>query len=190
MTHLITILTLVFIVSTAIAVDDFDATFSIQSVSSLSEHTAEYGKPIRVTLTFGAKVDGTKTEPATAAIQSKLTILIEDKFGALIGLSPLPTIKKKDFARFDSQTFVFTIGERESNNNGYVQEPPDKNDVKVHLYITKGVPDLDPFSAKTSKQGQLTIDLVGEDPSEKEPSSSSIPSVIRIATTPKLWGPG
>ena len=135
-----------------------------------------YGKPIRVTLRFGAKVDGT---------QSKLTILIEDKFGALTGLSPVPEIKRKDLDRFtddvqnDSQTFVFTIGEGDT----------DADDVKVQLYIAKGVPDLDPFSPKTSKQDQLTIDLVELDPSEKSPPSSSIPSVIRIATSPQLFVP-
>ena len=169
MTHLIRILTLVFIASTAIAVDDFDATFSIQSVSSLTEHNAVYGKPIIVTLTFGAKVDRT-----AAATKNKLTILIEDKFGAVTGLSPVSDITRKDLDPFtkdvenDSQTFVFTIGgikyEKDEHDNRvpvYIQEPPpDTDDVKVHLYITKGVPDLDPFSAKTSKQGRLTIDLV------------------------------
>ena len=167
MTNLITLLTLVFITSTAIAVDDFDATFSIQSVSSLTEHNAEYGKPIIVTLRFGAKVDGT-----VAATQNKLTILIEDKFGALTEKSPVLN-KIEKAPDFNSQTFFFTIGGGATS----------KNDVKVHLYITKGVPDLDPFSAKTSKQGQLTIDLV-----EPEPSPS-IPSVIRIATSPQLFIP-
>ena len=145
-----------------------------------------YGKPIIVTLRFGAKVNGTTAK-------SKLTILIEDKFGELTTLSPVPDIKGKDLDRFtddvvenDSQTFVFTIGEREKENQ---KPPPDADDVKVHLYITKGVPDLDPFSAKTSKQGHLTIDLVGPDPSKKPSPSSSIPSVIRIAPSPQLLVP-
>ena len=129
-----------------------------------------YKKPIRGTLTFGAKVDRD-----TVAIKDKLTILIENEFGALRGLpTTTTTITRK--APFDSQTFDFTIGTQE-------QPPSLENDVKVHLYITKGVPDLDPLSAKTSKQGQLTIDLVRPDP------TPSVPSVIRIATTPKLWVP-
>ena len=178
MTHLIRILTLVFIASTAIAVDDFDATFSIQSVSSLTKNTAVYEKPIIVTLTFGAKVDGT-----AAATKSKLTIFIEDKLGALTKPSTVSDITEVP-DRFDSQTFVFTINEKVEAANA-----TDANDVKVHLYIAKGIPDLDPFSAKTSKQGHLTIDLVGPDPSKKQPPSSSIPSVIRIATSPHFFVP-
>ena len=185
MTNLITILTLVFIASIAIAVDDFDATFSIESVSSLTEHTAVYGKPIVVTLTFGAKVDGT-----AAATKSKLTILIEDKFGALTALSPVPTITAKDLDRFtpgdqnDSQTFVFTIDQKIDSNDSTKTIPvTDAEDVKVHLYITKGVADLDPFSTKSSRQGHLTIDLVGPNPTK------SVPTVIRIATTPPLLVP-
>ena len=177
----ITILALAFIALPVIAVDDFDATFSVESVSSLSEHNAVYKKPIVVTLTFGAKVNGTTAK-------SKLTILIEDKFGALTALSPVPDIKAKDFDRFtpgdqnDSQTFVFTIPADRMVNNQKV-DVTDANDVKVHLYITKGVPDFDPFSTKTSKQGQLTIDLVGPNPTK------SVPTVIRIATTSLLLVP-
>ena len=156
-----------------------------------------YEKPIVVTLRFGAKVDGT-----AAATRNKLTILIEDKFGELTTLSPVPDIKKKDLDRFtdkvvenDSQTFVFTIGKRAKNDDEtlktddqgnpiYIKESlPGADDVKVDLYITKGVLDLDPFSAKSSKQGHLTIDLVGPDPTK------SVPSVIRIATTPQLLVP-
>ena len=43
------------------------------SDKTLTFRDAVYGKPIDVMLTFGAKVDGTK---------SKLTVLIEDKYGA------------------------------------------------------------------------------------------------------------
>ena len=149
-----------------------------------------YEKPIRVTLRFGAKVDET-------TVASKLTILVEDKFGAVTGLSPVSDITRKDLDPFtkdvenDSQTFVFTIDERAKNTDGTLKKDAkgnpvyihDADAVKVHLYIAKGVLDLDPFSAKTSKQGHLTIDLVGPDPTQ------SVPSVIRIATTPQLLVP-
>ena len=51
---LITLLALAFVVPSAMAADDFDATFSVMRVSAVSDHNAAYGKDIVVTLAFGA----------------------------------------------------------------------------------------------------------------------------------------
>ena len=67
--RLITIFALALVAPAAMA---FDATFSVDSVSSNSEHNAEYAHPIIVTLHFAEKVDGTATE---------LTILVENRYG-------------------------------------------------------------------------------------------------------------
>ena len=64
---LITLLAFAFIAVPAMAEDDFDATFSVDSISTSSDHNAEYAQPIVVTLTFGAKVDGTSIVHATDA---------------------------------------------------------------------------------------------------------------------------
>ena len=57
---LITLLAFAFITVPAMAADDFDATFSVDSISTSSDHNAQYATDIVVTLTFGAKVDPTK----------------------------------------------------------------------------------------------------------------------------------
>ena len=81
---LITLLAFAFVAVPAMAEDDFDATFSVDSISTSSDHNAEYAQPIVVTLTFGAKVDGTSIvgSNADAATMSTLQILVENKFGA------------------------------------------------------------------------------------------------------------
>ena len=59
---LITIIALAFTVAPAMAANDFDAKLSVVRVSAMSDHNAEYGKDIVVTLAFGAIVDGTKSD--------------------------------------------------------------------------------------------------------------------------------
>ena len=85
----------------AMAADDFDATFSVDSISTSSDHNAEYMQPIVVTLTFGAKVDGTAVTP---------TILVEDKFGAQTPVTA-PALGMKDIDRFTkvSRTIVKSL---------------------------------------------------------------------------------
>ena len=172
---LITLLAFAFVAVPAMAADDFDATFSVDSISTSSDHNAEYRAPIVVTLTFGAKVDGTSIVGTNvdAATTSKLQILVENKFGAQRSLlvqtagtgNPVVTmIDAKDIDRFtpnvnsvvqsNSQAFTFTIPTTETG----------VEDVKVHLYVAAGVAELTPGSEKTSKAGALTIDLVGPEP--------------------------
>ena len=168
LTSLITILALAFVVTPAMAADDFDATFSVVKVSAVSDHNATYGEDIVVTLTFGAQVDGTA---------ATLTIFVEDKTGAQTSVTA-PDITAKDINavmagdQFDSKTFKFTIP----------ASATDANDVKVHLHVAKGVKEIVPLgSAKSSKEGKLTIDLVGPD--------AEGPDVISIALVPGVIVP-
>ena len=166
LTSLITIFTLALVVLSSMA---FDATFSVDSVSSSSGYNAEYAQPIVVTLHFSEKVDG------AAAI---LTILIEDEYGSQTPITA-PDINAKDIdlhtdgPQNNSQTFVFTIPGAAT----------DADDVRVHLHVAAALPDLNPGSDLTSNAGTLTIDLVGPDPAASEPT------VIGIETTPKLLIP-
>ena len=166
LTSLITIFTLALVVLSSMA---FDATFSVDSVSSSSDYNAEYAQPIVVTLHFAEKVDG------TAAI---LTILIEDEYGSQTPITA-PDINAKDIdlhtdgPQNNSQTFVFTI----------LGAATDADDVRVHLHVAAALPDLNPGSDLTSNAGALTIDLVGPDPTVSDPT------VISIETTPKLLIP-
>ena len=163
LTSLITILAFAFVMTPAEAADDFDATFSVVRVSAKSDHNATYGEDIVVTLTFGAQVDGTA---------AKLTIFVEDKNGSQTSVTA-PKITPKDLNlvmagdQFDSKTFMFTIPAAAT----------DMDDVKVHMLVAKGVAEIVPVgSAKTSKEGKLTIDLVGPD--------AEGPDVLSIALTP------
>ena len=166
LTSLITIFTLALVALSSMA---FDATFSVDSVSSSSDYNAEYAQPIVVTLHFAEKVDG------TAAI---LTILIEDEYGSQTPITA-PDITAKDIdlhtagPQNNSQTFVFTIPGATT----------DADDVRVHLHVAAALPDLNPSSDLTSNAGALTIDLVGPDPAASELT------VISIETTPKLLIP-
>ena len=169
LTSLITIFALALTVSTAEAADDFDATLSVMRVSAASDHNAVYGKDIEVTLTFGAQVDGTK---------ATLTIFVEDKFGSQTSVT-VPEITKKDLNTVrpgdqnDNKAFIFTIPAAST----------DANDVKVHLHVAKGVAEIVPTgSAKTSKEGKLTIDLVG-------PDAIDAPYVVSIALAPGVIVP-
>ena len=162
LTSLITILALAFVAPTAMAADDFDATFSVTRVSTTSDHNAAYGTDIDVTLTFGAQVDGTA---------ATLTIFVEDRHGAQTSVTA-PTITRKDLndltpdvVENNNKVFIFTIP----------ASATDANDVKVHLHVAKGVAEIVPLgSAKTSKEGKLTIDLVGTE-------AVGAPTVVSIA---------
>ena len=169
---LITLLALAFVAPSAIAADDFDAGFSVMRVSAVSDHNAMYATAIDVTLTFGAQVDG-----AAATGGPTLTIFVEDKFGSQTSVTA-PTIKQKDINsarlgdQFDSKTFMFTIPAAAT----------DADDVKVHLHVAKGVKEIVPTgSVKTSKEGKLTIDLVGPD--------AEGPGVVSIALAPGVIVP-
>ena len=163
LTSLITILALAFVMVPAMAADDFDATFSVTRVSTVSDHNAAYGMDIPVTLTFGAQVDGTA---------ATLTIFVEDKFGQQTSVTA-PEITKKDLntvragLQNDNKVFIFTIP----------ASATDMDDVKVHIHVAAGVAEIVPLgSEKTSKEGTLTIDLVGTDMDD--------PQVISIALVP------
>ena len=169
---LITLLALAFVAPSAIAADDFDAGFSVMRVSAVSDHNAMYAQDIVVTLTFGAIVNG-----AAATGGPTLTIFVEDKFGSQTSVTA-PTIKQKDINsarlgdQFDSKTFMFTIPAAATN----------ADDVKVHLHVAKAVKEIVPVgSVKTSKEGKLTIDLVGPD--------AEGPGVVSIALAPGVIVP-
>ena len=171
---LITLLALAFVVPTAIAADDFDATFSVVRASAVSDHNAMYAQDIVVTLTFGAQVAGATT---VAADMPVLTIFVEDKFGSQTSVTA-PTITKKDLntvragVQNDNKAFTFTIPAAST----------DADDVKVHLHVAKGVAEIVPTgSVKTSKEGKLTIDLVGPDAED--------PDVVSIALAPGVIVP-
>ena len=167
--RLITLLALAFVAPSTMAADDFDATFSVVRVSAVSDHNAVYGENVVVTLAFGAIVDGTK---------ATLTIFVEDKFGAQTSVTA-PTITAKDLnsvragVQNDNKTFTFTIPAAAT----------DANDVKVHLHVAKGVAEIVPIgSDRTSKEGKLTIDLVGSDAAED-------PEVVSIELGPGVLIP-
>ena len=62
------------------------------------------------------------------------------------------------------------------------QLPLARMTVKVHLHVTKGVAEIVPTgSVKTSKEGKLTIDLVGPDAED--------PNVVSIALAPGVIVP-
>ena len=169
---LITLLALAFVVPSAMAADDFDATFSVVRASAVSDHNAMYAQDIVVTLTFGAQVAG-----AAATGGPTLTIFVEDKFGSQTSVTA-PEITKKDLntvragVQNDNKAFTFTIPAAST----------DADDVKVHLHVTKGVAEIVPTgSLKTSKEGKLTIDLVGPDAED--------PEVVSIALAPGVIVP-
>ena len=171
--RLITLLALAFVVPSAMAADDFDATFSVMRASAVSDHNAVYGKDIVVALAFDAQVDG-----AAATGGPTLTIFVEDKFGAQTSVTA-PTITAKDLnsvragVQNDNKVFTFTI----------LAASTDADDVKVHLHVTKGVAEIVPLgSAKTSKEGKLTIDLVGSD-------AAGDPEVVSMALGPGVLVP-
>ena len=168
LTSLITIIALAFVVPPAPAADDFDATLSVMRVSTKSDHNAFYGEDIDVTLTFGAQVDGTA---------AKLTIFVEDKHGAQTSVTP-PDIMRKDLdtvmpgEQNDNKTFMFVIP----------ADQTDENDVKIHMLVAKGVAEIVPVgSTKSSKEGKLTIDLVGPD--------GDGPGVVSIVLAPGVLVP-
>ena len=168
LTSLITILALAFVMTPAEAADDFDATLSVMRVSTKSDHNAVYGEDIVVTLTFGAQVDGTA---------ATLTIFVEDKYGSQTSVTA-PDIKPKDLnltttaVENDNKAFMFTIP----------ASATDSEDVKVHLHVAKGVKEIVPLgSAKSSREGKLTIDLVGPD--------AEGPTVVSIALAPHVLVP-
>ncbi len=165
---LITILALAFAVTPAMAADDFDATLSVMRVSTVSDHNAMYSQPIEVTLTFGAQVDGTT---------ATLTIFVEDKNGSQTSVTA-PKISKKDLnsvqdgVQNNNKVFMFTIPAAATT----------ENDKKVHLHVAKGVKEIVPLgSAKSSKEGKLTIDLVGTD--------MAPPGVVSIELAPGIIVP-
>ena len=91
--------------------------------------------------------------------RATLTIYVEDKFGAQTSVTA-PDITAKDLNSVmagdqnDGKTFTFTIPAAST----------DANDKKVHLLVAAGVKEIVPVgSAKSSKEGKLTIDLVGSD---------------------------
>ena len=171
LTSLITIFALALTVSTAEAADDFDATLSVVRVSTASDHNAVYGEDIEVTLTFGAQVDGT---------EATLTIFVEDKFGAQTEVTlATDSIKPKDLN-------ATTVDVVENNNKVFVFTIPAANtnadDVKVHMLVAAAVAEIVPVgSLKTSKEGKLTIDLVGPD--------ADGPEVLSIALAPGVIVP-
>ena len=174
---LITLLALAFVVPSAIAVDDFDAEFSVVNTT--------YDTDIEVTITFKEEVPLANIQ-ATARI---ITVHIEDKNGVRTAIT-VPTtitavdgnppdasatstseISAKDINpavtgdQTDRKQFVFTIDE----------ESTDENSRKIHLFIPAGVARFEPEAAKTSKKASASIDLIGP-----IPVNTDRPNVVSI----------
>ena len=144
--RLITILAFALIAVPVMAVDDFDATFS---VDGNSRNTA-----IVVTLTFGEPVGLTAVQAATITI----TIVYENFTATIFELTgDVTAVANKDIdastagTQIDGKTFMFTIPAAVNTATAKT----------IHLSIPKGVPSIDPADDKSSKAGILTIDLVG-----------------------------
>ena len=126
-------------------------------------------------LTFDAQVDG-----AAATGGPTLTIFVEDKFGAQTEVTlATDSIKPKDLN-------ATTVDVVENNNKVFVFTIPAANtnadDVKVHMLVAAAVAEIVPVgSLKTSKEGKLTIDLVGPD--------ADGPEVLSIALAPGVIVP-
>ena len=157
---LIAIFAFAFVVTPAMAVDDFDAEFSVIN--------KVYATAIEVTLTFKEAVDFTDAD------KLKVVVQIEDMTGARSDLTTALTatdITLKDTNasltgdQFNNKAFKFTIPAGDTN----------ADDKKVHLFIPAGVKRLPPDQAKTSKQAARTIDLVAA-----IPVNTSRPMVVSI----------
>ena len=157
---LITIFALAFAVPSAMAEDDFDATFSVADTT--------YATAIEVTLAFGEEVNFTDANRLTVAVQ------IENMNGVRRDLST--DLVATDFTdkdinlavtgdQADRKTFKFTIDANETT----------EDDRKVHLHIPAGVARLVPEEEKTSKEGSLTFDLIGP-----IPVNADRPNVVSI----------
>ena len=155
---LITLLALAFAVPTAMAADDFDATFSVVN--------RVYDADIVVTLTFGSAVGLANAQATlnTDTTKNLLSVRIVDKDGVVTDLttgdSPVLTsasITAKDINlnidgdQTEGKVFQFTISAANT----------DTDDRQILLFIKKGVMEASPLSAKSSKEGSATIDLMG-----------------------------
>lgn len=156
----IVMLAFALVASTAMAVDDFDATFS---VDGNSRNTA-----IAVTLTFGEPVG----LMAVQAVTITITVIYEDFTATTIELTgDVAAVANKDIdastadTQTDGKTFIFTIPEAVNTATAKT----------IHLSIPKGVPSINPTDDKSSKAGTLTIDLVGRiTPDRSHPKVVSI----------------
>ena len=169
---LITLLALAFAVPTAMAADDFDATFSVVN--------RVYDTDIVVTLTFGSAVGLANAQATlnTDTTKNLLSVRIVDKNGVVTDLaagdSPVLTptsITAKDINlnidgdQTEGKVFQFTIP---AANTGI-------DDRQILLFIKKGVMEASPLSVKSSKEGSATIDLMGA-----IPVNTSRPNVVSI----------
>ena len=147
---LITLLALAFVAPSAIAADDFDAGFSVMRVSAVSDHNARVRCGI---LTLRSHLVRKSMVPRRH-LRSSLKISLVRKLLLLHQRLPLKDLNAltKLVVENNNKVFVFTIPASDTG----------ANDVKVHLHVTKGVAEIVPTgSVKTSKEGKLTIDLIG-----------------------------
>ena len=157
LTSLITIFALAFVVPSAMAADDFDATFSVNSTAP--------GSDIIVTLTFGANVGLVNAQAAANVDPTKslLSARIVDANGVvteLIAVASPPiastAITAKDInpglsgIQTEGKVFQFTI--LAANNPATSRQ--------LLLSIKAGVMEADPLSAKSSKKGSLAVNLI------------------------------
>ena len=179
---IITIFALAFMAPSAMAADDFDATFSVDDVSHLADSQSERATEIDVTLTFGEKV-------SIAAVQAaKIIVRVEDKYGnetvsEITGAAVVTDVGGPVAAKdtdpdtagnqFNGKTYTFPL----------LTALTDADSRKVYFFIAAGVKIIDPGSDKSSKKGSLTVNLVGSDP------ASSDPELVSIAATNRLLVP-
>ena len=173
---LITLLAFAFVTVPVIAVDDFDAALSVDDISHLADSQSQRGTDITVTLAFGEKVG------LVAAQAAKISVRVEDMNGneTVTEITGVAVITPKDIDpamggdQFNGKTYMFDIPSASTPEGSK----------KVYLFIPKGVKIIDPGVDKSSKDGALTINLVGS-----EPVDSSVPDVVKIAAMPALVVP-
>ena len=155
---LITLLALAFAVPTAMAADDFDATFSVVN--------RVYGTDIVVTLTFGSAVGLANAQAILDDADAKdmLSVRVVDKNGVVTDRSGGTTAPGDEVDAEDIIAKDINLNIAGTQTEGKVFQftiNTDTDDRQILLFIKKGVMEASPLSAKSSKEGSATIDLIG-----------------------------
>ena len=178
LTSLILILALALVTVPVMAADDFDATFTWDSVIRESA--------IVVTLTFGEVVGLTNVQAATVNVRitDANGVVTELKLTGTSAVSNIGPVVLKDLQpavagdQVDGKTFTFTIPAA-STSDGDTNTTDNNSAVatkSIDFYIAKGVATFALDDAKTSKVGKATITL-------QAPSttiSADVPKVVSI----------
>ena len=153
---LITILALAFVVTPAMAADDFDATFSVNSTT--------YDADIIVTLTFGENVGLTNAQAILNSDVTKnlLSVRVVDANGSEASLTTgdSPVLDSEDITAKDINTHVDGV---QTEGKAFMFTVPSANvpdtSRKLLLSVKAGVAEANPLSEKSSKKGELAVDL-------------------------------